>query len=170
MRFFLLDSVLSAIFNIIAVSWLGINILDSLNSSEVFKVFEVSVLLINSTLLFANLFTFKTMKAKYLEFKTNESKPRTGAFLSSCVLNGKKMEQNVKQNLYGTQPTEKLEANIPIDSIYEPQSVYYAEVNQPETEIYEHIDSFENDIYSDVDAYDTINKPESEQYDKVSFL
>lgn len=164
MRFLLLDSVLSAIFNIIAVScFLLLYWIKSLKELEVVLLF---VLLL---MLFANLFTFKILKAKYVEFKANESKPRTGKFSSSCDLKENKKELNALQNLYGTRPTE---VNIPIVNNYESQPVDYAEVKQAyEAEIYEHIDSYtENDIYSNVDAYDTIHKPESEQYDKVNFL
>lgn len=151
LRCFLVDLIVSSIVNIVAVAWLAVDVLiGNVHSSEI----ELIAIIIVSMLLFANLYTYKTMRQTFQEFSINEGKSQIGLFLNSCKPpeNVQEVSQNMykpKLNMLEREQTENRDS-----------AVDYDEVGQ----VHEDVTQVDDEIYSIVDPYDTIDMPESEQH------
>lgn len=166
MRFFLADLILSSIFNITVVTYCAFELLSFIGETTIFGGLILVFLTLNSILLFANLFTFRSVKVKYVEFKVIESGHGMEYFLKPCTLNGKKNDE--PENLLNLYNIAKSSKNNRVS----PQSIVdYVEINQQQDDTYEPISFIQNneeDIYSDVGTYNIAHKPESEQYDTLN--
>lgn len=211
MRFFLIDTALSSIFNIaMVVFWLeldfssqtsagSINVNVSSSKTPIYDyvderrfiqtdlstlgdsfnyeknistTFSFSselrlVLMISSLiLLFTNLFTFRRIKKKFKEFKTNGNQPRMGIFLGSSDVG------HSKWNLSQAQANGKAEVEISSGgaNVSQRSTNDYAEVHPtPDEADYEPINIYRI-ANTNSDTYETIYKPESEQYDDINYM
>lgn len=214
MRFFLIDSILSSIFNIaLVVFWMELDFSSQTSAGRIrvnvsssrapsydydylderkrliqtdFTTLDDAINLQNNTtltfslaselkviliaasliLLLTNLFTFRRIKKKFKEFKTNGNQPRMGIFLGSS--DGSHSRWNLSQ----TQANRKLELETLSGGANVSQRTTndYAEVHpMPDEAIYEPIIIYRT-ANTNSDTYESIYKPESEQYEEINYM
>lgn len=160
----MLDSVVSSLFNVIAVVFLAFRI----TFSDSFSKLDLVVLILNSILVFVNIAGFKLTKRHYDNFREKENNHGVNKFLEARNVLGTPAE-NAYQSYETTKGAETIRATSNIYSLSEVPE--YVEVqHEHSSTTYEAIGTTHEEIYSDVETYDTIHKPESDQYDPISFL